>query len=71
MDHFGTKKTEQVLVNHFFWSKMRRDMDQHVFRCKSCDKAKSHINPYGLYTLLPIPSVPWEYISMDFVLGLP
>jgi hypothetical protein len=42
-----------------------------VSRCKTCNKAKSQLNPHGLYMSLPIPSVPWEDISMDFILGLP
>jgi hypothetical protein len=69
--HFGAKKMEQVLADHFFWPKMRRDVERHVLRCESCRKAKSCLNSHGLYTPLPIPSVPWEDISMDFVLGLP
>jgi hypothetical protein len=42
-----------------------------VARCATCQKAKSRLNPHGLYMPLPAPSVPWEDISMDFVLGLP
>jgi hypothetical protein len=71
MEHFGAKKTEQVLADHFFWPKMRRDVETHVLHCESCHKAKSRLNPHGLYTPLPIPSAPWEDISMNFVLGLP
>jgi hypothetical protein len=71
MGHFGAKKIEQVLTNNFFWPKMRRDVERHVLQCESCHKAKSRLNPHGLYTPLPIPSVPWEDISMDFVLGSP
>ena len=58
MGHFGAKKTEQVLTDHLFWPKMRRDVERHVLRCESCHKAKSRVNPHGLYTPLPIPSVP-------------
>jgi transposase InsO family protein len=71
MGHFGVKKTEDILATHFFWPKMRRDVERYVARCTACQKAKSRLNPHGLYMPLPVPSSPWEDISMDFVLGLP
>ena len=71
MGHFGWKKTYELLADHFYWPKMRRDVERLVQRCVTCHKAKSKLNPHGLYTPLPIPNVPWEDISMDFVLGLP
>jgi hypothetical protein len=71
MGHFGVKKTEDILAAHFFWPKMRRDVVRFVARCTTCQKAKSRLNQQGLYMPLPAPSVPWEGISMDFVLGLP
>jgi hypothetical protein len=39
-------------------------------RCTTCNKAKSRLNPHGLYMPLSVPNVPYEDISMDFVLGL-
>jgi hypothetical protein len=71
MGHFGAKKTEDVLASHFFWPKMRRDVERFVARFTTCQKAKSRLNPYGLYMPLPVPSIPWADIFMDFVLGLP
>jgi hypothetical protein len=71
MGHFGAKKTEDVLAGHFFWPKMRRDVERFVARCTTCQKAKLRLNPHGLYMPLPVPSAPWEDISMDFMLGLP
>ena len=71
MGHFGAKKTEDVLATHFYWPKMRRDVERFMAHCTTCQKAKSHMNPHGLYMPLPIPSIPWADISMDFVLGLP
>jgi hypothetical protein len=52
------KKTEDVLAAHFFWQKMRRDVERYVSRCMTCNKAKSRLNPHDLYMPLPVPSVP-------------
>ena len=71
MGHFGAKKTTDVLATHFYWPKLRRDVERYVARCTTCQKAKSRLNPHGLYMPLPVPSIPWADISMDFVLGLP
>jgi hypothetical protein len=71
--HFGVQKTLDMLGDRFFWPHMRRDVQRYVERCTTCLKAKSRLNPHlhGLYTPLPIPNVPREDISMDFILGLP
>jgi hypothetical protein len=69
--HFRMKKSLDMLSDNFFWPHMRRDVQCYVERCTICLKAKSRLNPHGLYIPLPVPNVPWEDISMDFILGLP
>jgi hypothetical protein len=64
MGHFGAKRTEDILAGHFFWPKMRRDVERFVARCTTYRKAKSRLNPHSLYMTLPVPSAPWEDISM-------
>jgi hypothetical protein len=46
-------------------------VERYVLQCTTYNKAKSRLNPHGLYMPLPVPCVSWEDISMDFVLGLP
>jgi hypothetical protein len=58
MGHFRVKKTEDVLVAHFFWSKMRRDVERYVSWCTTYNKAKSRLNPHSLYMPLSVSSVP-------------
>uniref|UniRef100_A0A2N9G1L0 Integrase catalytic domain-containing protein n=1 Tax=Fagus sylvatica TaxID=28930 RepID=A0A2N9G1L0_FAGSY len=65
------QKTLDILYEHFFWPKMKKDVNRICGRCITCRKAKSKVLPHGLYTPLPVPSEPWVDISMDFVLGLP
>ena len=71
MGHFGAKKTEDVLSTYFFWPRMRRDVERYMARCTICQKAKSQLNPHGLYLPLHVPPTPWVDISMDFMLWLP
>jgi hypothetical protein len=69
MGHFVVAKTLDVLHEHFYWPKMKRDVQRE--QCIACRKAKSRVQPHRLYTPLPVPTEPWVDISMDFVLGLP
>jgi hypothetical protein len=39
MGHFGVKKTEDVLSTHFYWPRMRRDVERYASRCTTCNKA--------------------------------
>ncbi|XP_071933764.1 uncharacterized protein [Coffea arabica] len=71
MGHFGVAKTLAILQEHFHWPRMKRDVERMVAKCITCHKAKSKLQPYGLYSPLPVPKEPWTDISMDFVLGLP
>ena len=71
MAHFGAKKTEDVLAAHFFCLNMRRDVEHYMSCYTTCNKNKSCLISHGLYMPLLVPSVPWEDISMNFVLGLP
>jgi len=71
MGHFGVAKTLDTLHEHFFWSHMCKSIHSLCDKCIACSKAKSKVQPHGLYTLLSIPDMPWVDISMDFILRLP
>jgi len=71
MGHFAVAKTLDVLHMHFFWPHMQKSVHNLCDKCIACRKAKSRVQPHGLYTPLSIPTMPWVDISMDFILGLP
>jgi len=52
MGHFGVAKTLDVLHEHFYWPKMKRDVQRICEQCIACRKAKSRVQPHGLYTPL-------------------
>jgi len=69
--HYGENKTTVMLKEHFYWPNLAKDVQDILKRCATCQAAKSHSPPQGLYMPLPIPTSPWEDVSMDFILGLP
>ncbi|RDX93164.1 hypothetical protein CR513_24610, partial [Mucuna pruriens] len=71
MGNFGEYKTYKTLQEHFFWPYMKKDVHHIYIGCLVCKSPKAKVNPYGSGTTLPIPSMPWVDLSMNFVLGLP
>jgi hypothetical protein len=50
---------------------MHETMFKYVKGCTMCAIRKPSNKKIGLYNPLPIPSTPWESVSMDFMGGLP
>ena len=68
--HFGITKTLQALETHYYWPNLRRDVRRLVGRCTTCTIGKLTKQNTGQYLPLPVPSAPWQEVSLDFVLGL-
>ncbi|KAK1612962.1 hypothetical protein QYE76_036635 [Lolium multiflorum] len=62
MGHFGREKTLLMLADHFYWPKMRRDVDRYVKRCITCNKSKSKLKPHGL-EVVRLHGVPKTIVS--------
>ena len=50
---------------------MRSKVENFVRRCRVCKHAKGRSQNTRLYRPLPIPARPWDFVSMDFILGFP
>jgi len=53
--HFGIAKTLYILYEHFYWPKMKCDVQRVCDRCITYRKAKSKVLPHSLYTRLLVP----------------
>ncbi|XP_038973019.1 uncharacterized protein LOC120105044 [Phoenix dactylifera] len=69
--HFGVTKTLQNLHRYVFWPRIQQDVVRFVKGCVLCSTSKPANRKVGLYTPLPVPTRPWESVSMDFLGGLP
>ena len=70
--HAGYHRCYNRLAASHYWPKMSRDLKQYINTCSICQKAKLCIHsPTGMLQPIPIPSCPFEVVSMDFILELP
>ncbi|PKI54050.1 hypothetical protein CRG98_025544 [Punica granatum] len=69
--HVGRDRTLQLVQGLYFWPTIRKEVEKYVQRFQVCNVSKEMATNAGLYMPLPIPSRPWDDVSMDFVLGLP
>lgn len=70
--HGGYHRTYNQIAGGYYWPRMSRDILKYVRTCDICQKVKPRRHaPYGLLQPIPIPSQPFEVISMDFIMELP
>ena len=70
--HAGVRRTILLIQQHYFWPRMKQDINQYIRNCHVCRRAKAPRDRYnGTLNPLPVPQRPWTNITMDFVTGLP
>lgn len=69
--HFGVGKTMDNLQRYVYCPKMQEQLARFISGCMLYCTNKPSNSKQGLYHSLPIPTRPWESISLDFVRGLP
>ena len=70
--HIGIAKTLAHVGEHFVRSSMKQDVYLFISTCLVCQQTKiDHRRSPGLLCPLPIPTRPWEDLSLDFIIGLP
>ncbi|KAI5328758.1 hypothetical protein L3X38_028155 [Prunus dulcis] len=70
--HPGTHRTLALMSEAYYWPQMREDVDSFVRTCLVCQQDKTlQKQPGGLLEPLPVPTRPWESLSMDFIVSLP
>ena len=70
--HPGWQRTHALLKQGYYWPQMRDDVEGYTRTCLICqqDKVERRKTP-GLLEPLPVPSRPWESVSLDFITSLP
>jgi hypothetical protein len=67
----GYQKTIAVVGSQYFWSRIKKEVDNYISRCLECQKVKTkHKHPIGMLQPLTIPNWKWEVFTIDFITKL-
>ena len=70
--HLGKDKTIEQVKRRFYWQGMDADITAYVTSCDSCQRNKpSQQAKMGQLMPLPIPTRPWQVVSLDLIVHLP
>ena len=68
----NSERTYSVILRSFYWPNLKKDVKSFVKLCTKSQRIKSRTEkPYGSSKLLPVPTRPWDSVSMDFITSLP
>lgn len=70
--HYGALRTYEVIARQFYWPRMFNQVRKFVYSCFSCQKNKpsTRLLP-GLLKPLEVPQRPHEWVTIDFLTGIP
>ncbi len=70
--HMSPDQLWKKLTAKFYWKRMKTDIQEFCSSCDVCQKTKNpNFNNYGFLIPSPIPTRPYESVSMDFIMDLP
>jgi hypothetical protein len=70
--HPGQHRMTELVKRTYWWPSMRNDIKRYIKGCDSCQRNKIiHGKKAAPLHPLPIPSAPWEEISIDLIRPLP
>jgi hypothetical protein len=70
--HCGSFRTLEAVKPHYWWPRIKDEVESYVQSCLSCQRNKSMtLAPAGLLQPIEKPAIPWQQIGMDFITGLP
>jgi hypothetical protein len=69
--HGGYAKSYNRIASVYYWPQMSRDIKKYIGTCDINQKTLRRHTPVVMLQPIPIPSQPFELVTMDFIPKLP